>query len=150
MKIRAIVLDDDDAIKSLVSNLLRERGYEVYASSEPYLSQVYMGSGCSCSVGHTCTDIIITDNNMPNMSGLKFLERQKRMGCKVQNTAVMSGRWTDEEMEHAKKLGCKVFNKPFKIDEINKWLNECEKELDHKNKLSVVHMNQTKKCQNNN
>ncbi len=150
MKLRAIVLDDDDAINALVSNILRKRGYEVYASSEPFLSQVYMGSGCSCSVGHTCTDIIITDNNMPNMSGLEFLERQKRMGCKVQNTAVMSGSWTKEEIEHAKKLGCHVFNKPFKIDEIKKWLNECEKELDHKNKLSDVHMNQTKKCQNNN
>ena len=63
MKLRAIVLDDDDAINDLVSNILRERGYEVYASSEPFLSQVYMGSGCPCSVGHTCTDIIITDNN---------------------------------------------------------------------------------------
>jgi CheY-like chemotaxis protein len=149
LKIRAVVLDDDGAIKALVSNLLRERGYEVYASSEPFLSQVYMGSGCSCSVGHTCTDIIITDNNMPNMSGLKFIERQKRMGCRVQNTAVMSGSWTKEEIEHAKKLGCHVFNKPFKINEIKEWLNECEKELDHKNKPSDLYMNQTNKCQNN-
>jgi len=52
------------------------------------------------------------------MSGLEFIERQKRMGCKVQNTAVMSGRWTDGELEKSRKLGCQVFNKPFKIDEI--------------------------------
>ncbi len=146
MKIRAIVLDDDDAIKALVSDILRARGYDVYASSEPLLSPVYLDSECSCPVGYTCTTIIITDNNMPNMTGLEFVERQQRMGCKVQNTAVMSGGWTDEEMEHAKKLGCQVFNKPFKIDEIKKWLNECEKELDHKNKLSDVHMNQTNIC----
>ncbi len=145
MKIRAIVLDDDDAIKALVSKILRARGYEVYASSEPFLSQVYMNSGCSCPDGYTCTDIIITDNNMPNMTGLEFVERQKRMGCKVQNTAVMSGRWTNEDMEHAKRLGCHVFNKPFKMDEIKKWLKEGEEKLGNKNKRSEVQMNQTKR-----
>jgi len=61
LKTRAVILDDDGAIKPSVSSLLREREYEIYASSEPFLSQVYMGSGCSCSVEHTCTDIIITD-----------------------------------------------------------------------------------------
>ncbi len=57
----------------------------------------------------------------------------------------MSGRWTNEDMEHAKRLGCHVFNKPFKMDEIKKWLNECEEKLGHKNKLSEVQMNQTKR-----
>ncbi len=141
---RAIVLDDD-AIKALVSNILKARGYDVYASSGPFLSPLYLDSECPCLVGYTCTTVIITDNNMPNMTGLEFVEHQKRLGCKVQNTAAMSGRWSNEEMEHAKTLGCQVFNKPFKIDEVEKWLDECEKELDHKYKLSNVHMNQTKK-----
>ncbi len=146
MILRAIVLEDDDAIKDLVSNILKARGYEIYASTEPFLSPVYLCSECPCPVGFACTTIIITDNNMPNMTGLEFVEHQKRLGCKVQNTAVMSGRWSNEEMEHAKKLGCQVFNKPFKIIEIEKWLDECEKDLDYRNNLLEVHMNQTKKC----
>ncbi len=73
---------------------------------------------------------------MPNMTGLEFIEHQKSMGCKVQNVAVMSGRWTGEELEHAKRLGCHMFKKPFKIDEIEKWLDECEKKLDNNGKLS--------------
>jgi CheY-like chemotaxis protein len=72
---------------------------------------------------------------MPNMTGLEFIEHQKSNGCKVQNVAVMSGSWTDEEREHAKRLGCRTFKKPFKIDEIKKWLDACEKKLDSNSKL---------------
>lgn len=138
MKLRAIVLDDDDAVKTLISDILKIRGYEVYTSSEPFSSPIYLDSECYCPVGYTCTTIIITDNNMPNMTGLDFIEHQKRMGCKVQNTAVMSGRWTNKEIERARRLGCHMFNKPFKIDEIIRWLNECEKVLDKNSKLSNI------------
>lgn len=135
MKVRAIVLDDDNAIKNLISEILKNRGYEVYASSNPFLSPVYLDSKCTCPIKHTCTTIIITDNNMPNMTGLEFIEHQKKMGCKVQNTAVISGKWTNEEIERAKSLGCRVFNKPFKIEKIKKWLADCEKDLDRNSKL---------------
>ncbi len=73
---------------------------------------------------------------MPYMKGLEFIEHQRRNACKVTNIAVMSGRWTDEELEHAKRLGCHTFNKPVKIDEIKKWLNACENKLNPNNKLS--------------
>jgi DNA-binding NtrC family response regulator len=72
------------------------------------------------------------------MSGLEFIEHQKSMGCKMQKVAVMSGKWTNEALAHANRLGCHTFNKPFKLDEIKKWLDECEKVLDKSNKLSKV------------
>ena len=131
MKIRAIVLDDDDTIRTLTSEILKDRGYEVCAFSEPFLSPVYLNSKCTCPDEHLCSTIVITDINMPNMSGLEFVEHQKNMGCKIQNIAVMSGRWTNEALAHASRLGCHTFNKPFKIDDIKKWLDACEKELDH-------------------
>jgi len=135
MKIRAIVLDDDDTIRTLTSEILKDRGYEVYSFSEPFLSPVYLNSKCTCPAEHLCSTIVITDINMPNMSGLEFLEHQKSMGCKIQKVAVMSGRWTNEALAHANRLGCHTFNKPFKIDEIKKWLDECEKELGCNSKL---------------
>ena len=136
MRIRAIVLDDDDVIRSLIYDILKNRGYEAYASSEPFFCPVYLDSECPCPVEHFCTTIIITDINMPNMTGLEFIEHQKRNGCKVQNIAAMSGIWTDVELEHAKRLGCHIFKKPFEIDEIEKWLDDCEKKLDPNSKLS--------------
>ncbi len=135
-KIRVIVLDDDQVIRELIYDMLKNRGYEAHASSEPFSCPVYLQSECSCPVEHICTTFIITDINMPNMTGFEFIEHQKNMGCKVQNIAVMSGRWTDKELDHAKRLDCHMFKKPFKIDELEKWLDECEKKLDHNSKLS--------------
>jgi CheY-like chemotaxis protein len=136
VKVRAIVLDDDYMLRTVLSDILKDRGYEVFDASEPTFSPIYLESKCPCQDGYFCTNIIITDINMPNMSGLEFIEHQKSMGCKITNLAVMSGRWTDEEREHAKRLGCHTFNKPFKIDEIKKWLDACESKLDPASKLS--------------
>ena len=133
---RAIVLEDDYLQRTLIDAVLKDRGYEVHGSSEPFFSPIFLESKCSCPVGTHCTNIIITDINMPNMTGLEFIEHQKRNGCKIQNVAMMSGGWTDEEIEHAKRLGCHIFEKPFKFDEIEKWLDDCEKKLDPDNKLS--------------
>ena len=135
MKIKAIVLEDDDTIRILTAEILKDRGYDVYASSEPLFSPVYLNEECT-SPDEYCTTIVITDINMPNMTGLEFIEHQKSMGCKFQYVAVMSGRWTNEALAHANRLGCQTFSKPFKITEIKKWLDECEERLGYEDKLS--------------
>jgi len=136
MKIRAIVLEDNDSLRTLTCDILKDRGYEVYAYSEPFLNPVYCDSERPYTEEYICPTIIITDIDMPNMTGFEFIEHQKSKGCKVQNIAIMSGRWTNENIKHAKRLGCQMFEKPFKIDEVEKWLDECEKELDHNSKLT--------------
>ncbi len=136
VRIRAVVIDDEDAIRDLICYILEKRGYEIYASSDPLVCPVYLDCECPCPAEHVCAHIIITDINMTNMTGLEFVKHQKNSGCKVQNIAVMSGSWTYEEMEHANNLNCHVFKKPFNIDEIKKWLNECEKRINHNSKLA--------------
>ncbi len=136
MKPRAIVLDDDYTIRSVICDILEDRGYEVFGFSDPTLCPVYLDSKCTCADGRFCANIIITDINMPYMNGLEFIEHQRRNACKASNIAVMSGRWTDEVLVHAKRLGCHIFNKPFKIDELKKWLNACEIKFYLNSKLS--------------
>ncbi|MBO1225566.1 MAG: response regulator [Candidatus Scalindua sediminis] len=147
-KLRAIVLDDDYILRTLINDILKNRGYEVHSSSEPFFCPVYLDSKCPCPVEHFCSNIIITDINMPNMTGFEFIENLKRNACKIQNVAIMSGRWTDEELEHAKRLGCHTFEKPFKIDEFGKWLDDCEKKLDPDNKLSDLPIRMIKSKKN--
>lgn len=79
-RLRAVVLDDDYTIRTLVDGVLNERGYEVHGSSGPSTCPVFLDSKCSCSVNTHCTNIIITDINMP---GLEFIENQKINECKV-------------------------------------------------------------------
>ena len=135
MKIRAFVFDDDEAVRLLLSIILQERGYEVHAFSEPGACPLFLDSPCPCPLGYTCADIIITDINMPNITGLEFIENQIKHGCKVKNFAVISGYWSDSKIKHAIELGCMIFNKSFEEDKIIDWLKQCENRIDQDRKL---------------
>jgi len=138
MSLRAFVFDDDEKIRSLLSIILESRGYKVLSFPDPTYYFLYSDTECSCPPGYVCGDILITDNNMPNMKGLDFIQDRIQNGCRgiVQNKAVMSGTWTAAERAYAETLGCKIFEKPFMIVEIHKWLDECEKRMDPARKLT--------------
>jgi hypothetical protein len=137
MRKRAIIIAGNDVEMNLIDNILKNREYEIVVSPEPIFCPIYLNSEYPCPVDTFCATIIIADISMPSIFNvLGFIENLKRNGCKVQNIATMSGRWTYEKFEHAKRLGCHIFKKSFKIDEIERWLDACEKKLDPNSKLS--------------
>lgn len=127
-RIRALVFDDDDSIRALLLEILRARGYEALGYAEPLHCPVYDRAACSCGAHQTCGDIVITDVEMPRVSGLDLIQQQQDRGCKMdpRNVGVMSGSWGDEGLERARELRCRVFEKPFKIRELQAWLDGCE------------------------
>lgn len=135
MKIRALVFEDNDKLRSLISSILLKRGYEGFDFAEPGICPLYLEKDCPSPPDHTCADIIITDINMPNINGLELIENQIRHGCRVKHFAVMSFDWTDKQVEKANELGCHSFEKPFDISELNSWLVECERSIDPNRKL---------------
>lgn len=130
VRIRAFVFEDDEVIRSVLRRLLQRRGYEVLASSEPGSCPLYLTDACPCPLNHVCGDIILSDIDMPGMTGLEFVQNQIKNGCKVKNIALMSGSWVYPDPQRAHELGCKIFCKPVAISEINKWLDDCEKKID--------------------
>ena len=140
MKLRAVVIDDDKEIRSVISSITELRGFEVLSFSEPLLCPIYLDSACPCPYDYACMDLLITDNRMPNMTGVDFIENQMRNGCKAiaKNKAVISGEFTEADLEQANRLGCQISTKPFRIEELNKWLDECEKRIDPNRKLAEL------------
>ncbi len=136
MNIRAFVLDEDPQIRSLIGQILNERGYEVFAFSNPSLCPLHETRLCRCPLNNACSDIVITDLKMSVMSGLEFVERQIVKGCKVKNIALMSSSWSVEEQAAAQRMGCRLFSKPFSLAEMKAWLQECEKRIDPRRELS--------------
>jgi DNA-binding response OmpR family regulator len=136
MKRRAIVFDDIEAIQEILRRMLAMRGYEVMTYSNPGECPLQHEHDCQCNSKHTCADLIISDRDMPKVSGLQFVEGQIAKGCRVKNIAFMSGAWSESDLKKAKELGCKVFFKPFTIQEINDWLDECEKNIEPDRVLS--------------
>jgi CheY-like chemotaxis protein len=138
MKLRAFVFEDNEGLRRMISSILGRRGYEVFSYSEPLFCPIYLDRECPCPEDFACGDIFITDNSMPNVTGLEFIENQIRHGCKAieKNKALTSGKWTEAELERAKTLSCKTFQKPFRTNELLSWLDECEKRIDPNRKLS--------------
>ena len=112
MKIRAFVFDDDDRVRSVLTAILKERGYEVYEFSEPRLCPLLLDNTCPCPEGHVCADIVISDLNMPTMNGLAFIENQHRHGCKGEHFALLSGAYSDEELQKARSSDVRFLRSP--------------------------------------
>lgn len=145
MAIRVFIFDDDELIRMTLSSYLNQEGYEVAAFQQPDHCPLYFSDDCVCPKEQGCTDVIITDLNMPGTSGVKFIQKQLSRGCKVKKMAVMSGDWGDPALDIARDLGCKIFKKPFSIFEIKKWLDEVRSSIEHENiKESPVIWNQMK------
>ena len=140
MKIRAFVFDDNRELRSLLTSILTNRGYEVIPYEGPTYCPVYLDKKRTCPHDHPCVDIIVTDMQMPNVTGLEFIENQVEKNCRIniENVALMSGTWKEEELERIRRLGCKVFEKPFFFEQFEKWLDECEKRIDPKRKLAKL------------
>ena len=130
MRIRAIVFDDEKVIRTFLRQVLQKRGYEVFTFPEPDLCPLHHKGGCGCTKGQACTDIIISDINMPNVTGLQFVENQLNKGCKVKHMALMSGAWSNSDLERAEQLGCHTFHKPIRLNDLEQFLDQCEKEID--------------------
>jgi len=126
-QLRIIIFEDDEALSSLFKMTLQEDGHEVLTFSDPTVCPVLQNYKAKCPQKHPCADVVISDINMPNMDGLELLRILKSRGCKAldANRALMSADTSNEQREAVKELGCKFFVKPFKLNDVKRWLEEC-------------------------
>ncbi len=134
MRIRVLVLEDDRSLAGMMKIFLERRGYEVMTFDDPTSCPLYLQNECSCP----CADILISDIRMPHVDGFEFLEHEHQEGCLPQNVALMSGAWSEEDIERATALGCKILEKPLSFSLLNEWLDACEKNIPADRTLSNV------------
>jgi DNA-binding NtrC family response regulator len=133
---RILIFDDDQSIRDLLWNCFDHRGYEVFTFPHPRSCPICELHECQCPLNAACTDLIISDLNMPFVRGLDFLEQQISKGCKVRNLALMTGELQNADRARADRLGIRVFEKPFRIADIEKWADEAEAAIPVNRKLS--------------
>ena len=132
---RVILLEDNKAILTLLREIFDDRGYEIYAFSDPSICPLQLIPECRCAEHQTCTDLIVSDLNMPTMTGLRFIRNQRQKNCKCKYVAMLSASWTEEALEAAQQLGCKTFTKPLFFDDLDAWLDDVEYGIDPKREL---------------
>jgi CheY-like chemotaxis protein len=130
LKARVLLFEDDDIIRSALKNILDRYGYEVYDFPNPGMCPQYFSSNHDCLFDDSCSDIIISDVNMPVETGLELIKNRLASGCKIKFRALMSGDWNEYDLQYAEKIGCKVFHKPFDIEDLLEWLENCQEQID--------------------
>jgi FixJ family two-component response regulator len=124
---KAVILDDDPSMRSLLANIFHRRGYEVVSYSNPGECPIYSFKTCPCTMDQPCPCIIISDYEMPDVNGVEFIEALRNKGCTCPNIALISGSCIPlEVLGRAAKLKIKFFAKPFHRNQINDWLNQIE------------------------
>lgn len=136
MNRRVLIFDDDQAIRKILWLLFDSLGYEVFTFPHPGVCPLSNEQICACPEGQACSDIIISDLQMPFKNGLDFVAEQIKKGCRCKNIALMSGTFTQTQLDKAENLGIKVFRKPFRFGDVKKWVDRIENELDPGRKLA--------------
>jgi CheY-like chemotaxis protein len=112
-KRRVVIIDDEPALATLLTNMIGGLGYEVMVSTDP---------GSSYTYEIRDSDIVFIDVLMPHVSGLQVLERLARQNTKC-SIVIMSGQGErlDEAEKLAKKLNLEligVLEKPFRLADV--------------------------------
>ncbi|MDO8426146.1 MAG: response regulator, partial [Deltaproteobacteria bacterium] len=109
-QIVVMVIDDDDSVREVVSEILSRKGWKVDAFNNAE-------AGIS-ALGKRPYDVVLADINMPGLSGLSFLSLAKEAAPEVPVVMVTGYPSIDMAVE-AMKIGAVDFlAKPFKAEEL--------------------------------
>ena len=110
MKPRILVVDDEESIREFLEIMLRKEGYEVTCAED--------GQKALDLVKKRSFDMVISDLQMPNMTGLELLKEVKTQYPDMMFMMITAFGTTETAVD-AMKLGAYDYIlKPFKIDEV--------------------------------
>ena len=108
MKYRLLVVDDEAGVRSALSGVLRDEGYE--------LDTVESGEACLDRLMRQRYDLVLLDVWLPGMDGLTTLERMRERRVDVQ-VVMISGHGSIESAVRAIKMGAFDFiEKPLSLE----------------------------------
>ncbi len=109
-KERVLVVDDEQSIREFLEIMLKREKYEVTTAAN--------GSKALRLLEKESFDMVITDIQMPQVSGMDLLEKVKNMNPNIIVIMITAYGSTESAVE-AMKLGAYDYiTKPFKIDEL--------------------------------
>jgi CheY-like chemotaxis protein len=127
---KALIFGENKMFLTLLTEILPNEKFEVTAFSDPISFINQHEESCCHKQGGPCFDVLITDNLMPGMTGIEFIEGIKGFGCKLadQRKAIVSDNWSADDLKHAKKTGSKVFHNPVPRNKLIQWLADCRED----------------------
>lgn len=123
---RAVVFDDDEIFRILFARIFKSKNIRVKSYANPCLYFCMESGVDSCPAATPCADFLLTDQMMPEMTGLEFLMHTRRMQCKIPDSrkAIISANWKEEQLEEAMQLSSYVFHKSDAKEQISLWIEQ--------------------------
>jgi EAL domain-containing protein (putative c-di-GMP-specific phosphodiesterase class I) len=109
---RILLVDDDEAVSRVYVKALRREGFHVFATSNALQARELFQ--------HEAIDLVLSDINMPGMSGIQLLELLRRQDLDVP-VILMTGAPGIESATEAVALGAmRYLTKPIDLGELEK------------------------------
>lgn len=110
MKSRILVVDDEESIREFLEIMLRKEGYEVTTAED--------GQAAIELLKKKSFDMVISDLQMPNVTGLELLKHVKDQSYDVIFMLITAFGTTESAVDAMKMGAYDYILKPFKIDEV--------------------------------
>ena len=134
MKLRILIFDQDSSVRNLLRTYLSSHGHTVHTFPHPSACPLFHhleDQGCRCPKAEPCGDVVLMEHCMPGINAFNFLQLQRERGCKALdvNKAVMSTSLPPVMKVALEKFGCHHIAKPFRLENIRRWVEECASRL---------------------
>ncbi len=110
MKSRILVVDDEESIREFLEIMLKKEGYEVTVAED--------GLRAKDVLAKKSFDMVISDMQMPNMTGLELLKHVKDSYPDLVFMMITAFGTTETAVDAMKMGAYDYVTKPFKIDEV--------------------------------
>jgi two-component system, chemotaxis family, chemotaxis protein CheY len=108
---KIMVVDDSSAMRMIVKKTLRQAGFEGHD-----ISEAEDGAKAHAAISAAAPDLVLSDWNMPNMTGIELLEKLGADGVKV-HFGFVTTEATPEMRARATAAGARfLISKPFTPD----------------------------------
>jgi len=121
--IRILLAEDDDVVRKIVAEELRDCGFEVVEASSGGEMLVHIARTYYAGDAYFAYDLILSDVRMPTANGLQILETLRRAHWTTP-VILMTALSDKRTREQAKALGAVLFEKPLDLDQLREKILE--------------------------
>lgn len=107
---RILVVDDEESMRFLLSQVMKREGYDVATASD--------GEKALQHVRENNFDLVIMDVKMPAMDGMQALKEMRRMRPNLVVVMITAHGNTDLAIQAMREGAYDYFNKPFELEEM--------------------------------
>ena len=140
MKPSILIVDDDEVMQQTLSDVLKKRGYEIFA--------VCSGTGALSVIKKNIIDLVLLDMRLPDVDGLEVLRKIKEIDTEI--LVIMMTAYSDVQTAvSAMKSGAYHYiNKPFELEELKLLIEKGLETRSLINEVRRLHRQQREEYQN--